>query len=286
VILGVLACCGSTLLLTGATAAATSSAPTKAQQAFVKAVHSEYPQNPAIPASTMPAATLISLGGATCGLLINGKSVKYVVNQLSKVSDGKHLPGEFVTAVLVESSTYLCPKYAPAVKKWAGVGSASTKQLTSLRLLLPPESTSCTTVEPSEDPPGMVGVVDAITCDLPKLGSNSFVYGYLFDNASDYTASLNAYNTFKSIVPPTPGVGCPTSKNSDNGVESWSNKDFPARKGQILECTMVTTVGGTTNNVPDYIWTVPTKDVIIGATGNPGSSMQHLDTWWTADSDT
>ena len=278
---------GGTLLVTGSTAAAASSTPSKAaQQAFVKAVHSDYPQNPAIPASTMPAKTLLSLGGATCGLLMNGKSVKYVVNGLSNVTDGKQLPGEFVTAVVVESTNYLCPKYVSEVKKWAGVGSASGKQLTSLRFLLPPEATSCVAIEPSKNPPGMVGVVDAVACDLPKLGSNSLVYGYLFDNTSDYTTSLNAYNTFKSIVPPTPGEGCPTSNNSDNGVENWSNKNFALRNGQILECTMITTVGGTTNNVPNYIWTVPSKNVIIGATGNPGSSMHHLDTWWSADSDT
>src|ERR1035441_9371449 len=110
-ILGVLAWCGGTLLVTGSTAAAASSTPSKAaQQAFVKAVHSDYPQNPAIPASTMPAKTLLSLGGATCGLLMNGKSVKYVVNGLSNVTDGKQLPGEFVTAVVVEATNYLCPR--------------------------------------------------------------------------------------------------------------------------------------------------------------------------------
>ena len=87
--------------------------------------------------------------------------------------------------------------------------------------------------------PGLVRLASTTTCDEPNLGSDSFVHGYIFDNASDYQASLTTYNNFKGLLPFTPGVGCPTTNDTDNGTVGWKDKAFPARSDQVLECTTV-----------------------------------------------
>jgi hypothetical protein len=155
----------------------------------------------------------------------------------------------------------------------------------ALAALLPPSATACFPTAASNLPPGMVGLTDAVYCDLPKLGSISYLFAYLFKSTNDYNTSLIAYNQFKGLVPPTPGAQCPISNNGDIGVDRWSNRTFPNRSGQVLECRMEQpSTGGI--DVPDYVWLVPTKHVILEAFGNPGSSMRHLDAWWLANADT
>ena len=73
------------------------------------------------------------------------------------------------------------------------------------------------------------------------------------------------------------------------GGQTWGNKSFPLRNGQDVQCLTVApgnAAAGVPNTIPDYIWTVPTKYVILEALGDPGSTMQHLNAWWSADADT
>jgi hypothetical protein len=58
---------------------------------------------------------------------------------------------------------------------------------------------------------------------------------------------------------------------------SWSNKYFPRKNGQILECFTYYS-GGTP--FPAYAWSIPTENAFLWALGNAGTSWSALDTWW------
>jgi Protein of unknown function (DUF732) len=260
----------------------------------------------------IPDKTLVGLGEAVCHLLENGKSVSYVDQQLSTGDggQGQGFPAQFVSVLIRTSPRYFCPRNLSEVERWAGSGTggghasstarpsghASTTERTSksagqspakvLSSLLPVGVRDCSEGT-STNVPGLAGLVSTTTCQEPNLGSDSFVHGYIFDNASDYQTSITAYNNWKGLLPFTPGVGCPTTNDTDNGTVGWKDKAFPARSDQVLECTMVAAdSNSSTNNVPDYVWTVPSKFVILEAGGDPGSTMQHLDTWWSDYADT
>jgi len=280
---------GLALLLTvtvtgsgGVAAMATSSQ--SAQQAFVRAVHSDYPQE-----TSISDTELIVLGGAVCDELTRGERVSAVAKQFSVGANGQPLPPQFVSVLLVESATHLCPKERTAVKKWAGTSApTATVVNASLRSVMPPEAKSCSTVPASGNPPGMVGIVDVAYCTLPKLGADSHLYAYLFDNAADYQTSGTALFKYEMFVP-TPTQGCPTTTSSQMGGQTWGNKTFPLRPGQDVQCLTVApgnAAAGVPNTIPDYIWTVPSRHVILEALGDPGSTMQHLNAWWSAEANT
>jgi hypothetical protein len=261
-------------------AAAASGPSQAAQNAFVKKIDTSE-------ITGIPDKVIATLGVSICQLLANGESVTTVNNSLtvpSKATNGNSFPQQFVTLMLVQASKLLCPKEAAKVQHFVSTGKKAKPLATdqALSSLLPPESDKCTASTTVTSPPGLVGLVDYEQCSLPNLGSNSDVYGYIFDNASDYASSLAAYNKFKDITPATAGVGCPTPNTSDNGVVEWSNGEFPTRSDQVVECTYeAASATAKTNNVPNYVWTVPSKFVIISAEGDPGSTMKHLDQWWT-----
>ncbi len=268
------------VIATAATSAAAQSTPSKsAQKAFTTAIDKNE-------ITQIPDAEIAKLGLAICSLLGNGKSVGFVNSTLttptSSTSDNS-FPQDFVTLMLVKSAKYLCPSEVAKVNKYTSSHKAPKLVVNqTLAGLLPPESDNCSSSKTVSSPSGLVGLVDEENCSLPNLGKDSYVYGYIFDNAKDYQASLATYNAFKQIVPTTPGVGCPTSNDSDNGSVGWSNSAFPSRPDQVIECTMeATSSSATTNNIPDYVWTVPSKYVILSAFAAPGTSMQTLDTWWT-----
>jgi hypothetical protein len=285
---GALVLLAGTLLLTSGVvpaAATASGASQAAQNAFVKKIDANE-------ITQIPDKEIAALGGAICNLLQNGKSVTFVNNTFtvpSKATNGSSFPQQFVTLLMVQASKYLCSRQAAKVQQWVRTAPAAKPLVVdqALARLLPPESDRCSTSKTTASPPGLVGLVDTEACSLPNLGAQSHIFGYIFDNAADYTTSLNAINSFKEITPATPGVGCPTSNASDNGQVEWSNGAYPTMSGQVIECTMeATSASATTNNVPNYVWTVPTKLVILSAVADPGSTMQHLDQWWSKDSET
>jgi len=282
--LGTLALLAGSLLVgsgTFAGAATAASGPSQAaRNAFVRNIeHDE--TNP------IPAKVIASLGSAICQLLHNGESVTTVNDTLAEPSaatNGKAFPQPFVTYMLEQASKLLCPSEEAKVQSFVSGGKKPKPLVTdqALASLLPPESDKCTTSKTATSPPGLVGLVDLEQCRLPNLGSQSNVFAYIFDNASDYATSLAAYNKFKQITPATSGVGCPTPNTSDNGVVQWSSSTFPSQSGQVIECTFeASSPTAKTNTVPNYVWTVPSKFVIISAEGDPGSTMKHLDQWWT-----
>jgi hypothetical protein len=146
--------------------------------------------------------------------------------------------------------------------------------------------TECGREAQSNLPTGMVGVVQDNNCSVPKLGPQSYFNAYVFDNTQDYLTSLVALNTYKGIDPTSSDNECPMASGFSDGVTQWHNSSFPVRSGQDLECTLAAVKVGAPNNIPDYIWTVPSENVILEAYGDPGATMQSLDTWWTHNSDT
>ena len=220
-------------------AATASGASQAAQNAFVKKIDANE-------ITQIPDKEIAALGGAICNLLQNGKSVTFVNNTFtvpSKATNGSSFPQQFVTLLMVQASKYLCSRQAAKVEQWVRTAPAAKPLVVdqALARLLPPESDRCSASKTTASPPGLVGLVDTEACSLPNLGAQSHIFGYIFDNAADYTTSLNAINSFKEITPATPGVGCPTSNASDNGQVEWSNGAYPTMSGQVIECTMEAT---------------------------------------------
>jgi hypothetical protein len=272
---------GALFLTSGTVVAGAATTPSQASQnAFVKKVD-------ASEITAVPDKVIAALGVSICGLMENGKSATFVNDTLtvpSKATAGNAFPQQFVTILMVQASKLMCPKEEAKVQHFVSTGKKPKPLVTdqALSALLPPESDKCSASKTVTSPPGLVGLVDFEECSLPNLGTQSVVFGYVFDNASDYAASLATFNKFKQITPATPGVGCPTPNTSDNGVVAWNSSAFPALSGQVIECTFeATSSTAKTNNVPNYVWTVPSKFVIISAVADPGSTMQHLDQWWT-----
>ena len=242
-----------------------------AQKAFIDAVDSD--------GSTegFSDKTLINLGEGVCSLL-QVHTLTYTLKTVTGTGK-EYLPPQFVATLMKESPKYFCPQYVSKTKSASSAPTPSAKS--ALATLLPSGVARCNPITPSDIPPGLVGLVTTAICVVPKLGTDSFIRAFMFDNTGDYATGLNALNAFKSFVPTSPPVSCPTSNSSDNGTNPWGSSAFPMRSGQILECLTVGESGGS-DNIPDYVWTLPTKNVIVEAQGDPGSTMQSLDAWWTA----
>ena len=251
-----------------------------AQQAFVKAVIARGFTG------GLSHKNLIDLGEGVCSLL----QVHTVSDTVTTVTGAgvEFLPPRFVETLLKESSKYFCPQYVSKVKR--GGSLVPPAALAALAPLVSEDATNCAVLAQSGEPNGFVGVSSAIACDMPDLGSTTAaapcptfcnsLFAYQFDNGADYATSLDALNQSKNFDPGNPPVMCPTTNTIDNGTQEWSDKVYPLQSDQILECLMVETTNGGPNNVPDYIWTLPSKNVIFDALGDPGMSMQTLDTWW------
>jgi hypothetical protein len=246
-----------------------------AQKAFIDAVDSD--------GSTegFSDKTLINLGEGVCSLL-NVHTLTYTLKTVTGTGK-EYLPPQFVATLMKESPKYFCPQYVSKAKSASSALTPSAKS--ALMALLPSGLSHCDSpLTSSQLPTEMMGLIASAACDAPRLGAKSFIYAYEFDNADDYTTSLKNLNTFKGFVATSPSVGCPTSNSSDNGTAQWGNSAFPSRSGQILECEMTAANGKGANNIPDYLWTLPTKHLILEAVGDPGSTMQHLDAWWSSHS--
>jgi hypothetical protein len=289
VILKAILWCGAALTLmvgTSAAAASSSTPSAAAQSAYVNAVHTNDPSGTA---ASLPTSQIVALGEAVCTLFTNGKSLNYITGQLGGVSsEGKSFPAQFVSAVIAQAPMYLCLNNLSKVltlrpKSKAPAPSGNAKS--SLMALLPSGLKHCDPLTSSQIPTEMTGIIASAACDAPQLGAKSSAFAYEFDNAADYATSLKNLNAFKEFVPTSPPVGCPISTSSaDRGANQWGNNIFPPKSGQILECEMTAANGKGANNIPDFLWTLPTKRVIFEAEGDPGSTMQHLDAWWKSHS--
>ncbi|HEX4216877.1 MAG TPA: hypothetical protein VHZ02_00790 [Acidimicrobiales bacterium] len=279
---GIALAVGILFLPTGTVAA---SAPLRApsgavQKTFVTAVRADGPTK------RLSNKSLVALGEGVCSLL-RVHSVSDTVTTVAGAGTA-FLPPRFVKTLMKESPVYFCPQYVSKVKK--GGSLVPPAAIVALAPLVSTDATNCSVVGKSGQPDGLVGVTAAIACEVPDLGSTSSaepcpsfcnsVFAYEFDNAGDSATSLVAFNTSKGFVPSNPPVTCPTTNTDAIGTQPWGNSVYPQRSGQILECLTVDTTSGGPNNVPNYLWTLPTKNAIFDAFGNPGMSMQTLDTWW------
>jgi hypothetical protein len=279
---GVALCVGALSFATSAVAVpASSRAPTSAaQKSFVKVIRSGGP------AGGLSNKSLVQLGEGVCSLL-KAHSVSFTVDLITGTGV-EFLQPRLVKSLMTNSPKYFCPQYVSKVK--TGGSLVPPADIVALAPLVPEGSSDCAVIGPSGQPNGFVGVTASIACQLPDLGSTSAaapcptycnsLFAYQFDNAADYAADLNTLNQSKNFSPGNPPAVCPTSNTVDNGTQEWSNNGYPKQSGQILECLTVQTNGTGPNTIPDYLWTLPSKNVIFDSYGYPGMSMQTLDTWW------
>lgn len=102
--------CSSGRQLVGST---TTSAPSLASQQnrFVRAVHRDFPNS-----AVLSNKQNVTLGDGVCLDLQEGMSVSVIAVHFETAVNGKGLPQQFVAALLIESTIFLCPKYRSVVE--------------------------------------------------------------------------------------------------------------------------------------------------------------------------
>lgn len=107
--------------------------------------------------------------------------------------------------------------------------------------------------------------------------ANIEVWGYQFDNFSDYQAGVAQINHYVGFDTVTPGTTCPPSSGTSEGKVGWHanhNPKYKSRTGQDIECLI-------DHQKPVLIWTMPTQDVFfIGQNRVKGSSFDTVIKWW------
>jgi hypothetical protein len=151
--------------------------------------------------------------------------------------------------------------------------------LVSLTQLLPAAiddpSIQCSTLNPPYHW-SMTGVAGALACDQVPGLTNGAIYAYQLDSASDYQAAWQAYNRWWGFDGADAGSSCPPPNTTSQATQSYSNKFYSQRTGQVVECEEVS------GNEPAYTWTIPSENAFIVAQGAPGSAFSALSSWWTS----
>lgn len=191
----------------------------------------------------------------------------------------------------VAAGTHLFPFARPHTNPPSGVAGSPNPQpstspssslpagLVSLTQLLPAAiddpSIQCSTLTPPYHW-SMTGVAGALACDQVPGLTNGAIYAYQLDSASDYQAAWQAYNTWWGFDGADAGSSCPPPNATSQATQGYSNKYFPQRSGQVLECEEVS------GNEPAYTWTIPSENTFIVAQGAPGSTFTTLASWWSS----
>ncbi|MEY9876127.1 hypothetical protein ABH931_005637 [Streptacidiphilus sp. MAP12-33] len=149
-----------------------------------------------------------------------------------------------------------------------------------LSTALPDPATQCQTHDPSQDKFTSVGLVSAYYCTDTNLPGGG-IWAYQLDTATDYQATWVNYNKWWGFSTSSAGSACPPGSGSSGGLNGWHDNaaGYPDRSGQVLECQMVGTSGGT-NNQPSYTWSLPTQNTFFVAEGAKGTSWSALNDWW------
>ena len=146
-----------------------------------------------------------------------------------------------------------------------------------LAKLLPrgiPAST-CSHDNPADYNFKMPGAAQVLNC----TNGNWSVLAFQMDSNAHYVTARQNFNNWSGFVlSSSEGPGCPPGGGDTEGVMPWSNKYFPKRDGQVLECWPYYS-GGTP--FPSYAWSFPTEHAFIWVTGRVGTSFSALGTWWT-----
>jgi hypothetical protein len=102
--------CSSGSQLVGSTTTISSTLESQ-QNRFVEAVHRDFPNS-----AVLSNKQNVALGEGACLDLQEGMSVPDTANQFETWANGKGLPQQFVAALLIESTIFLCPKYRTVVE--------------------------------------------------------------------------------------------------------------------------------------------------------------------------
>jgi hypothetical protein len=118
------------------------------------------------------------------------------------------------------------------------------------------------------------GAAQALDC----TNGNWDVTAIQMDSYAHYVTAWQNFNNWSGFALSSAGPNCPPRGASTRGTMRWSNKYFPQRDGQVLECWPYLS-GGT--YFPSYAWSFPTEHVFLWASGLVGTSFSALGTWWT-----
>jgi hypothetical protein len=160
------------------------------------------------------------------------------------------------------------PASTPATSPASGIAT--------LTQLLPAgiPASACSDANPTSYNFAIVGSKQVLSCQK----GNWSVVAFQMDSSADYATTWQNFNKWIGHQPSSAGSTCPPG-SSGQGTVPWSNKYFPQRNGQSLECGTYYS-GGTP--FPAYAWSFPTEDTFMWVLGNAGTSWSELDTWWKA----
>jgi hypothetical protein len=180
---------------------------------------------------------------------------------------------------IVQSTVPVTPASSPVTPASSPVTSASSpvNTIAPLAQLLPsdiPYST-CFHDNPANYNFAIAGAKQVLDCQA----GNWSVTAFQMDSSADYMTTWQNFNNWLGIDPSTAGPNCPPQGGSTQGIVAWSNKYFPQRNGQMLECWTYISGG---SPFPSYAWTFPTEHAFIWASGEVGTSFSALDAWWKA----
>jgi len=121
-------------------------------------------------------------------------------------------------------------------------------------------------------------VLDRRFCETYTSGV--IIWGYQFDNASDFKAGFTHIQKYTGFDNTTPGKGCPPPSGVSEGKTLWYIKDSPryndSANNQELDCFL----NGKTPQ-PTLMWSMPTQNAFfIAKDQNSGATINSIIKWW------
>jgi hypothetical protein len=170
------------------------------------------------------------------------------------------------------------PSHTPSHRPSAS--PSPTPTLATLKQLLPPDIDDPNSQCSADNAPpfNAPGLTQGLDCTDPGLPGGT-VNAVQMNSFANYQKAWASFNSWWGFDGSTAGSTCPPAGGSKQaeGTTTWNDKFFPYRPGQVLECEWV----GTNSNAPAYVWTFPTENAIIVASGAANSTFSALDSWWT-----
>lgn len=162
----------------------------------------------------------------------------------------------------------------------------TTGQGVTLAALMPDQSSSnplypstdCQAVSPL--PSGLTGVASSLGCSVPGQSGWS-LFGYQFDNTSDYDSSVTAYLNDKNFDAGSADSQCPPTGTYTAGQTGWNNGSYPSASGQNIQC-MLTSQSGNNPDQPTYIYEVPSRDTIFEIVASSSATFTDLQNFWVS----
>ena len=112
------------------------------------------------------------------------------------------------------------------------------------------------------------------------------MWGWQFDNKTDYGKGLDHLLHFTGFYDGTAGPNCPPKGSSTIGSGTWnstSDPRFKAGTGQVFDCYVDHLSASSGGNQATYLWSFPQYNIILLAqNATKDGGYPPLDTWWTA----